>query len=49
MPKDERPEQEKLAELECWIGEAETEIARQTARMDRLAGEGQDTTEAHAS
>jgi hypothetical protein len=48
MPKDERPEQEKLADLEGRIGEAETEIARQTALMDRLAGEGQDTTEAHA-
>jgi hypothetical protein len=48
MPKDERPEEEKLAELERLIVDAQTEIAQQTALMDRLAGEGQDTTEAHA-
>ena len=47
MPKAERPE-EKLAELERRIAEAEIEIALQAALMDRLAGDGQDTTEVHA-
>jgi uncharacterized coiled-coil protein SlyX len=47
MPKAERPE-EKLAELERRIAEAEIEIALQAALMDRLAGDGQDTTKVHA-
>jgi hypothetical protein len=48
MPKHERPEQEKLAEVERRIVETEIEITRQTALIDRLAGEGQETTEAYA-
>ena len=48
MPKDERPEQEKLAEVERRIVETEIEITGQTVLIDRLAGEGTDTTEAYA-
>jgi hypothetical protein len=47
MPEAERPE-EKLAELERRIADAELEIAQQAALMDRLGGEGRDTADAHA-
>jgi hypothetical protein len=48
MPKDERPEEEKLAELERSIVEAETKIARQALLMEQLGRDGHSTTEAHA-
>ena len=48
MPKHERPDQEKLAGVERRIVESVIEITRQTALIDRLAGEGQETTEAYA-
>jgi hypothetical protein len=37
-----------LVELDRRIADAEMEIARQTVLMERLAGDGQDTTQAHA-
>ena len=37
-----------LAEVDRHIAEAEKRIARQSAFMDRLARDGQDTAEAHA-
>jgi hypothetical protein len=47
MPKDERPEEEKLAELECSIVEAETNVARQALLVEQLGRDGHSTTKAH--